>query len=188
MTKRRLNPKQVRFVEEYLIDLNASAAALRAGYKHPDIGRRLVTKSHVSEAIAEAQEERSKRTRIKADNVLVELARLAFSDVRKLFDEQGDLVPMRELDDDTAASIAGIEVTEIVSGGQGFLTRVKKVRRWDKPKALELLGKHLKMWTDKKEHSVPELEEIYARICGTTRGLPSRRLTPNGSEIDCTAF
>lgn len=65
-----MTPKQQRFVAEYLLDLNATAAALRSGYKHPDIGRRLVTKSHVEKAIQAAQQKRAKRTELTMDEVI----------------------------------------------------------------------------------------------------------------------
>lgn len=73
----KLTAKQQRFVEEYLIDLNATQAAIRAGYKNSDIGRRLVTKSHVSEAIQAALSRRSQRVGITQDWVLEELRCIA---------------------------------------------------------------------------------------------------------------
>ena len=73
----KLTNKQKRFCEEYLIDLNATQAAIRAGYKNPDVGRRLVTKSHVSAYIEKLREEQQQRTQITADAVLGELAKIA---------------------------------------------------------------------------------------------------------------
>lgn len=69
----KLTEKQKRFVDEYLIDMNASAAARRAGYKAPEIGRRLVTKSHVAAAIAERQKDRQERTEVTQDFVVTNL-------------------------------------------------------------------------------------------------------------------
>ena len=76
----KLTEKQKRFCEEYLVDLNATQAAVRAGYKNSDVGRKLVTKSHVLNYISELQKEQSKRTGISADNVLKELQKVAFAD------------------------------------------------------------------------------------------------------------
>jgi phage terminase small subunit len=76
----KLTEKQKRFCEEYLIDLNATQAAVRAGYKNSDVGRRLVTKSHVLNYISELQKEQSKRTGISADTVLKELQKVAFAE------------------------------------------------------------------------------------------------------------
>ena len=73
-----LTAKQQRFVEEYLIDLNATQAAKRAGYKNAEIGRQLITKNNVSGAIQEALKKRSSRTEITQDQVLEELAKVGF--------------------------------------------------------------------------------------------------------------
>ena len=87
-----MTKKQKRFVEEYLIDLNATQAAIRAGYKAKngqrasEIGHELLQKTQVSEAISEAIAERSKRTGINADRVLLELARIAFVNADKSFE------------------------------------------------------------------------------------------------------
>lgn len=76
----KLTEKQKRFCEEYLIDLNATQAAIRAGYKNSDVGRRLVTKSHVSAYIAELMQQRSERTGITSDDVIRELQAVAMSE------------------------------------------------------------------------------------------------------------
>ncbi len=72
-----LTPKQERFVEEYLVDLNATAAARRAGYKDPNIGRQLITKNNVSEAIQAEKAARSQRTELTQDYVLGKLKAIA---------------------------------------------------------------------------------------------------------------
>ena len=87
---RPLSPKQLRFVSEYLIDLNATAAASRTGYSDPNYGRQLLSFPNVAEAIQESKAARSRRTEINADRVLEELAAIALSDIRDLmsWDEQ----------------------------------------------------------------------------------------------------
>lgn len=75
-----LTEKQRRFVAEYLVDLNAAKAAERAGYKDPNIGRQLIAKNNVSEAIREAVHRRERRTEITADRVVEELAKVGFSE------------------------------------------------------------------------------------------------------------
>ena len=72
-----LTPKQERFVEEYLVDLNATAAARRAGYEDPNIGRQLITKNNVSEAIQAEKAARSARTELTQDYVLGKLKAIA---------------------------------------------------------------------------------------------------------------
>lgn len=73
MAEKKLTPKQERFVQEYLIDLNATAASGRAGYKNTDSGRQLVTKRHVLTAVRAEQERRAKRTNVTQDYVLERL-------------------------------------------------------------------------------------------------------------------
>ena len=72
---RSLSPKQALFVKEYLVDLNATQAALRAGYKDPNFGRQLLTKTNVAVAIQAAKAERMERVEIKADDVLKGIVR-----------------------------------------------------------------------------------------------------------------
>ncbi|WP_310715492.1 terminase small subunit, partial [Burkholderia multivorans] len=111
----KLSAKHQRFVDEYLIDLNATKAAERAGYSKRtagQIGFELLKKPEIAEAISEAMKAREQRTGITQDRVLRELARIAFFDPRKLFDSDGRPLPISELDDDTAAAIAGLDVFE----------------------------------------------------------------------------
>lgn len=164
-----LTDKQHRFVEEYLIDLNATQAAIRAGYSSATaraIGAENLTKPDIAAAIELAQAKRSKRTEITADRVLQELAKIGFSDIRRAVswkpnvtgavedEETGEvrfavtnevaLVASDEVDDDTAAAIA-----EISQSSQGAL----KIKLHDKKGALVDIGRHLGMFTDKVEHS-----------------------------------
>jgi phage terminase small subunit len=91
--------------------------------------------------------ERSKRTEVTADRVLLEIARLGFSDLRRLFDEDGRLKRPDEWDDDTAASIVSIEIVSR-SLGDGVVEYVRKIKLWDKGKALDQLSKHLGLYRD----------------------------------------
>jgi phage terminase small subunit len=178
---RPLAPMQKRFVHEYLVDLNATQACIRAGYsaRNADkIGPGLLGKVRVSQAIQEAMSIRAKRTGITQDRVLSEIARLAFFDPRKLYDESGNLIPIHKLDDDTAAAIAGMDV--VVTNDGESVVQIKKIKQWDKNSALEKLGKHLKLFTEKVEHTGAEggpieitMRAFLDRIDGTSRGLPS---------------
>ena len=154
---RALTPKQKLFVKEYLVDLNATQAAIRAGYSEKTayrIGANLIQKSSVSIAIQKALARREKRTEVTSDMVVRELARIAFSDTRKLFNEDGSMKLPHEMDDDTAAALAGVDTFEESDKG-AIIGYTRKVKRWDKTRALELLGKHLGMFPDKKEFSGP---------------------------------
>lgn len=140
-----LTPKQKRFVAEYLVDLNATAAAKRAGYSQKtahSIGQENLTKPEIQSAIQEAQTERQQRTEITQDMVLREAAKLAFFDIRKMFDKNGKPLDITELDDDTAAALVGLDVQDISDNDGDYVGFVKKYKMADKLRALELLGKH----------------------------------------------
>src|SRR5690349_3808788 len=113
--KQPLSEKAACFVQEYLLDLNATQAAIRAGYSEATAysqGQRLLKHVEVKKAIAAAKKERAERMAIKQDRVLAELARVAFFDMRRLYDAKGNLIPVHELDTDTAAALAGLDVIE----------------------------------------------------------------------------
>ena len=141
--------KQKRFVEEYLIDLNATQAAIRAGYSPDsarDIGCENLTKPNIKAAIDRAIAERSRRTGINQDRVLLELAKVAFLNPVDVIDMDGATIRGEANRDDTAC-IASVKVKTIPTD-DGQITE-REVKVYDKLKALELLGKHLGMFTDK---------------------------------------
>lgn len=154
MSPKPLSAQHARFVQEYLVDLNATKAAERAGYSAKTArsqGSRLLTNAAVAAAIATGQAARSERVEVKSDDVLRELLHLARVDIGGIFDEEGQLKPLHEMTPDVRRCIASIEHTALGSEEQPRF--VSKVKFWDKTKALELLGKHLKLFTDKVEHS-----------------------------------
>lgn len=147
-----LTPKQDRFVAEYLVDLNATQAAIRAGYSQKtaySMGQRLLKNVEVQTAIQAAMNVRSKRVEITQDRVLQEYARMAFFDPRKLFDDEGNPKHITELDDDTAAALVGLDVVKEVDPDSGDVTYTKKYKLANKLGALDSLGKHLGMFDGK---------------------------------------
>jgi phage terminase small subunit len=145
MSGRKLNARQARFSQEYVLDLNATQAAIRAGYSKKtagQIGERLLKKVEIAAAIAAAKAERSERTMIGADRVLRELARIAFLDIGKAFTEGGQLKPLHEMDEDTRRAISGLEVSALYADGENIGT-LSKIKLSVKLKALELLGRHV---------------------------------------------
>lgn len=145
----KLTEKQRRFVDEYLIDLNATQAAIRAGYsvKTADKqGYQLLEKTRVAEAISEKMAERSRRTGVNQDRVVMELAKIAFVNAADVIDSDDATIKAGATADDTAA-IQSVKVKVIpTKEGEGV---EREIRLNDKLKALELLGKHLGMWNDK---------------------------------------
>lgn len=140
-----LTPKQAAFVTEYVIDLNATQAAIRAGYSEDSaqmIGSENLSKPIIAKYIKDHLNAKAKRAMITADMVMREYARIAFADVRKTVDAEGSPIPISELDDDTAASIQCFDVVSVGNAvvGEG---KVLKVRMNDKIRALDMLAKHL---------------------------------------------
>jgi phage terminase small subunit len=152
-----LTPKQASFVSEYLIDKNATQAAIRAGYsaKTADVqGPRLLGNVSVSQAIAQGISKQLEANGITAERTLREIARLGFSDMRKFFADSGSLKAIHTLGDDEAACLASVEVTKKnLTAGDGEIDTVLKVKVWDKPRSLEMLAKHFALLTERIEHS-----------------------------------
>ncbi len=154
-----LNEKQRLFCHEYLKDLNAKQAYIRAGYS-PDGAEqnasRLMSIDKVSHKLDQLMAERAKSIRIDSAFVIRELIRIAGTDLSQAYDDAGNLLPIKDMPEDCRRAIAGVEIEELFSGrgsDKEHIGHTRKVKFWDKPKALELLGKHLKMFTDKVEHS-----------------------------------
>lgn len=153
----KLTAKQQAFIEEYLIDLNATQAAIRAGYsaKTAYSKGQLMTKT-LSAHITEAQANRSKRTQITQDMVLNELAKIGFSNMLDYVSvtNGGDLAPdFSALTRDQAAAIGEVTVEEYTEGRGDDAKNVKrtKFKLSDKRAALVDMGRHLGMFKDKVE-------------------------------------
>lgn len=154
-----LTHKQQFFADEYLRDLNGTEAYKRAGYKAKNDNvaaveaAKLLRNPKVAKYIQAAMDARSEKTKISSENVLTEIAKLAFCDIRKVFDAEGRLLPVHMLPDEIAASVSSVEVvTSRVPGGEpADVEYTAKIKFWDKRGSLELLGKHLKLFTDKTE-------------------------------------
>ena len=145
-----MTKKQKRFIEEYLIDLNATQAAIRAGYS-PDtaysIGNENLKKPEIKAHIDKAMAERSKRTGVNADRVVMELAKIAFVNADDVIDFKTATVKEGARPEDMAA----IQSVKVKTFGEDGLER--EIKMADKIKTLELLGSHLGMFKDKVEVS-----------------------------------
>jgi phage terminase small subunit len=141
-----LTPKQQRFVEEYLVDLNATQAAIRAGYSAKtanEQGSRLLANVSVAAEVQAAIAARSERTQVTADRVVQELAKVGFSDMRRFARWGADGVTLLEseaLDPDAAACVAEVSQTNSATGGS------LKFKLHDKVTSLKLLGQHVGMF------------------------------------------
>ena len=149
-----LTPKQQRFVEEYLIDLNATQAAIRSGYSEKtarDIGCENLAKPNIAKAIEEAQNKRKEQTQIDAAYVLKRLVEIDQMDVLDIMDDQMKIRPVNEWPKVWRQYVVNLENLEL-SDGEGCF---KKIKWPDKVKNLELLGKHVSVgaFKDRIEHS-----------------------------------
>lgn len=143
--KSRLTPKQEKFIDEYLVDLNATQAAIRAGYsaKHAHtIASQLLSKTQVSDEITKRRKALADDFGITRERVVKEMARLAFLDVRNFFDDEGNPIHVSKLSDDAAAAINGLDVSTVGNSEMG-IGQVLKYKIPDKNKALENLAKIL---------------------------------------------
>lgn len=153
--KAKLTEKQRRFVDEYLIDLNATQAAIRAGYSVKtanEQGSQNLAKLSIQQAIAEQMAERSKRTGINQDRVVLELAKIALVKMTDIVDSQGRIKSDASPDD--LACIESVKYKESESDTGSSVEREVKIA--SKLKALELLGKHLGMWNDKLDVNITQ--------------------------------
>lgn len=147
-----LNPKQTRFVAEYLVDYNATQAAIRAGYSPrtaQEQGSRLLSHVMVAAAVEAGKSRLLERADLSATRVLEEIRRLALSNVQDLFDEHGNLKPIHLLTRDQAACIASLEVIKKnAEAGDGHMDIVHKLKVWDKTRVLEMAAKHFRLLAD----------------------------------------
>lgn len=151
-----LTRRRERFIAEYLIDLNSTQAAIRAGFSAKSAaqtGYKMLREPEIKAAVDAAQTEKLKKINIDTDWVLTRLARTADADIRKIFGGR-QLKKPEDMDDDTAYAISSIEV-ETERGPDGELKLVTKIKVWDKGRALMDIGRHLSMFKDKLdvEHS-----------------------------------
>ncbi len=140
--KDKLTPKQRMFVKEYLVDLNATQAAIRAGYsanRASEIGYQLLQKTTVQEAIQESMKKREKRIEVTQEMIIEQLAKIGFADIKKFVKVKGNQVFIEDFD-----KVDGTILSEVSETQNGI-----KIKLNDKMKALELLGRHFGMFNDK---------------------------------------
>ena len=159
-----MTPKQQAFVNEYLIDLNATQAAIRAGYSERGAevqGHRLLSNANVAHAIAEAQAKREQRTQINADYVLARLAEIDALDVIDILNDDMSFKPISQWPQAWRRYLSGFDIAEMFEGRgeeREMVGLLKKIKWPDKVKNLELLGKHVTVgaFRDKVEVSGPD--------------------------------
>lgn len=175
--ERNLTDKQEQFCQEYLIDLNATQAAIRSGYSSATArsqGQRLLTIVDIQARLSELNKSRLEATGISQKRVLEEYAKIAFFDIREIFDVDGGLINVKQLDANNAGAIASIKSSEEwgedEEGNRIITGTVKEVKVFDKIRALQDLGKHLGLF--EKDNSQKAVEQ------------PKQVIIINGKEVE----
>lgn len=155
-----LTDKQEMFCREYLVDLNATQAAIRAGYSEktaPVIGSENLTKPNVQDRIAELKGERNAKVEIDAAYVLRRLVEIDQMDVLDILKDDGGLRPVTDWPKAWRTTLNGFDVSTTITNFDETTTEniLKKIKWPDKVKNLELLGKHIDVqaFKEKVEHS-----------------------------------
>jgi phage terminase small subunit len=186
-----LNDKQQRFAEEYLIDLNATQAAIRAGYSEKTAGQQafdLLKKPEIQEQIQTLKKGRSERTKIDADWLLTRLADEAEADVADLYNENGGLKPVDQWPEIWRKGlVAGIDTHQeyTYEDGEKIPDGVTmKVRLSDRIKRLELIGKHVDVqaFKEKVDHTLPANSIMVIPGCTSVEDWESQAKELQGSE------
>jgi phage terminase small subunit len=161
-----LTPKQSLFVKEYLVDLNATQAAIRSGYSAKTLssmGEQLLRKIEIRAAVDDAMRKRAQRTEFNADRVLKEIERVATVDPIHLVNDDGTLKQMQDIPEDVRRAIASFEIIETFEWvGEGKERRrewtgyLKKMKLVPKNESLNMAGRHFKMFTDVLDVNVGE--------------------------------
>jgi phage terminase small subunit len=176
---RELNDRQTLFVEHYVQTLNAKQSAIKAGYSEKTAeqqGYQLLQKPSVQAAISEISEKRSKAIGLTTERLLQEAMRLAFFDIRKLVDKDGNPLPLNQLDDDTAAAIQGLDVAAVGNADVG-VGQVLKYKIADKNSAIERLFKHKGLFKADNEQNNPgdAMARFMAELSARGSRLPVKK-------------
>ena len=151
-TPRKLTGKQELFCKEYLIDQNATQAAIRAGYSKKTAysqGQRLLKNVGIRKRLAELLKPINDQLDFGAQEVLSELKKLATSNLLDFFDTNGFLKPLSEITRDQMACVSAVDMelfTPKEPGERLHISQAKKLKFWNKLKALELYGSHLSLF------------------------------------------
>ena len=160
MPGQNLTNRQQKFVSAYCVDLNATKAAIKAGYSEKtadSAGSRLLKNVKVWDEISKKMNKTLTKLDITAERVLAEIAKLAFYDPGNLLESDGSMKQIKDIDDITRMAVAGLEVTELFEGTgdeKQAYGLCKKIKLADKGQNLERLGRHLKLFVDKVEMNV----------------------------------
>jgi phage terminase small subunit len=167
---RPLNARQRNFIDEYLVDLNATKAAIRAGYSEKTahvIGCENLKKPNILSAIQDRRDQLAAKAGVTQERVVEEYAKIAFLDPQLLFDDDGHLLPIQSIPKEVAAAIGGLDVSQrqTSQGEDPEWETVKKIKLIDKKGALDSLARHLGLFErDNKQRLGDALESLLDKI------------------------
>jgi phage terminase small subunit len=146
-----LNARQLKFCDEYMVDFVGAHAAKRAGYSAhsaKSMGVDLLAHPGIQARLADLSVRALQEYRVRAKRVMEELYSVATADIGEAYGADGELLPLRSMPKGLRMAVAAVESEQGEDG-----VAVKRIKLWDKLKAIELFGKHLGLFTDKVEHS-----------------------------------
>lgn len=157
-----VHQRRTRFIKEYLLDRNATRAAIAAGYSEKGAsvaGYTLLRNPKIREEINKKDEELNKKYDLSAERIKEEIARLCYYDPAAFFNPDGTPKAINDLDEDSRRAISGFDVAELFSGSgedRSAVGYIKKVKLIDKAKALELAAKIQRLLVDRQEVTGPD--------------------------------
>ena len=190
MAKDELTPKQERFCQEYMVDLNATQAAIRAGYSKKtakSIGQENLTKPDVQVRITELRKGLQEKTGINAVRVINEYAKVAFANIKSFLDEGNAITDISDLPDEIAAAVESIQsdIRHDSGDSDGYTEKVK-LKLHSKLSALNDLGRHLGIFEKDNEQgkvivaqrvlTEEELARRLAEIRAASNGIDNRSI------------
>jgi len=184
-----LTPKQQRFCEEYIIDLNAAQAAIRAGYGEKSArskASQLLTKVNIQNEVQRLKAKRSKRVQLDADDIVQELMRVGYSNIRDYLtvDEDGEVYIKNfdDIDRDKLAAVESVKVNVTKNKDESREYKTTQFKLHNKLTALDQLCRHLGLFkadslqrTEQVEDFTPEQRKRLKHLAGLADGLDNKR-------------
>lgn len=167
---KKLTPKQEAFCREYILDHNGTQAAIRAGYYSRTAkvqACKLLTKGNLKKRISELEMMVISRHDIAIEEIISRLVSIAFFDIGKLFNSDGLLKDISELDEQAKFAVSMIDTVEMKDSEGNLVGKIRKVKTFDKLRALELLGRYKQMFVDRIEERKTVVERKIIKLSGS---------------------
>ena len=175
MSTNKLTDKQERFCKEYIIDLNATQAAIRAKYSEKSaevLGFENLRKPSIQKRIQQLQQKADNKNIIPRERTLLEIARLAYSNPQNVFTPGGSLLPIKDIDEDTARSISSVKVRKTVNYEEStkddkVMDDIVQIKFHDKPRSLDMAMKHLGEYNNELKLNLSATKKMKITLTGT---------------------